>query len=391
MSSSASSPPISIQFESNLPVLPTELGLNEIWALPGPDSDSEEGDRLKSNHVPLELSTVTDMPYNAETPLSALLDELTDSDLVYIRNHFEAPKIELADWTLQVGGSVDSPQTLSLSDIRALPLKTLTMTLECAGNGRVSMDPAPPGTPWGYGAVSVVEFAGTSLSNLLNRVGVLEQAVEVVFHGADKGEAMPGRTEQYIRSLPLEVALQPDVILAWEMNGKQLSVNHGFPLRLVVPGWYGMASVKWLDQITVSKEQFSGFFQDEEYIYSQEEGTPEGEAVRSIRVRSLILDSTQKEDGRVEIKGIAWSGEGAISKVEVSWDGGIEWHKAELDEPNSRFDVQRWRYLWLSNESGEFTVISRATDNANKSQPESNVWNRGGYGNNGPYEIQISI
>lgn len=346
---------------------------------------------MERNHAPLELSTVTDMPYNAETPLSALLDEVTDSELIYIRNHFDAPKIELADWILQVGGSVDSPQTLSLSDIRALPLKTFKMTLECAGNGRISMDPAPPGTPWGYGAVSVVEFAGTSLSNLLNRVGVLEQAVEVVFHGADKGEAMPGRTEQYIRSLPLEVALQPDVILAWEMNGKQLSVNHGFPLRLVVPGWYGMASVKWLDQITVSKEQFSGFFQDEEYIYSQEEGTPEGEAVRSIRVRSLILESTQKEDGRVEIRGIAWSGEGAISKVEVSWDAGIEWHKAELDKPSSRFDVQRWRYLWLRNESGEFAIISRATDNANKSQPESNVWNRGGYGNNGPHEIQISI
>ncbi len=200
---------------------------------------------METKHAPLKLSTVTDMPFNAETPLSALLDEVTDSELVYIRNHFEAPNIEAADWSLQVGGSVDFPQTLSLSDIRALPLKTLTMTLECAGNGRVSMDPAPPGTPWGYGAVSIVEFAGTSLSNLLDLAGVLEGAVEVVFHGADKGEAMPGRTEQYIRSLPLEVALQRDVILAWEMNGKQLSVNHGFPLRLVVPGWYGMASVKW--------------------------------------------------------------------------------------------------------------------------------------------------
>ena len=289
---------------------------------------------MERNHAPLELSTVTDMPYNAETPLSALLDEVTDSELVYIRNHFDAPKIELADWTLQVGGSVDSPQTLSLSDIRALSLKTLKMTLECAGNGRISMDPAPPGTPWGYGAVSVVEFAGTSLSNLLNRVGVLEQAVEVVFYGADKGEAKPGQTEQYVRSLPLEVAFQADVILAWEMNGKQLSVNHGFPLRLVVPGWYGMASVKWINQITVSQEQFSGFFQDEEYIYSQEEGTQEGEAVRSIRVRSLILDSRQKEDGRVEIRGIAWSGSGLFPKsksvgmgelsgIKPSWTGRV--------------------------------------------------------------------
>ena len=346
---------------------------------------------MERNHAPLELSTVTDMPYNAETPLSALLDEVTDSELVYIRNHFDAPKIELADWTLQVGGLVESPQALSLSEVTALPSRVLKMTLECAGNGRVSMDPAPPGTPWGYGAVSVVEFTGTPLSNLFEPAGILDGAAEIVFHGADKGEAILGRTEQYVRSLPHEVALSPDTILAWEMNGEPLTVDHGFPLRLVVPSWYGMASVKWLEKIIVRTDKFSGFFQDEQYVYSEEEGTPKGEPVRSIRVRSLILDSTQEQDGRVEIRGIAWSGEGAISKVEVSWDGGIEWHKAELDKPSSRFDVQRWRYLWLANESGEFSVISRATDNADKSQPESYVWNRGGYGNNGPYGIQISI
>ena len=167
---------------------------------------------------------------------------------------------------------------------------------------------------------------------------------------------MPGRMERYIRSLPLEVALSPGTILAWEMNGEPLTLDHGFPLRLVVPSWYGMASVKWLKKIIVSTDKFSGFFQDEQYVYSEEEGTPEGEPVRSIRVRSLILDSTQEQDGRVEIRGIAWSGEGAISKVEVSWDGGIEWHKAELDKPSSRFDVQRWRYLWLANESGNLAL-----------------------------------
>ncbi len=338
-----------------------------------------------------ELLTVEENPYNAETPLSALIDEVTDSNLVYVRNHFEAPQIEASDWSLQVGGSVESPQALSLSEIKALPAKTLRMTLECAGNGRVSMDPAPAGTPWGYGAVSVVEFSGTPLSNLLDQVGVLDEAVEVVFHGADKGEAMPGRTEQYVRSLPLELALKPDIILAWEMNGEPLSVDHGFPLRLVVPGWYGMALVKWLNQIIVSKDEFSGFFQGEQYVYSEEEGTPEGEAVRSIRVRSLILQASSRENGEVEISGIAWSGEGPISKVELSWDGGSEWHEAEVDDSTSRFDVQRWRYLWKPTESGEFRVVSRAADDAGRSQPESDVWNRGGYGNNGPHGIQISI
>ena len=277
---------------------------------------------MERNQTPHKLSTVTEVPYNAETPLPALLDEVTDSELVYVRNHFEAPKIEASDWTLQVGGSVESPLAFSVSDITALPAKTLRMTLECAGNGRVSMDPAPSGTPWGYGAVSVVEFSGTPLSNLLDIVGVLEGAVEVIFYGADKGEAMPGRTEQYVRSLPLEVALKPDILLTWEMNGEPLSVDHGLPLRLVVPGWYGMASVKWLDQIIVSKDEFSGFFQGEQYVYSEEEGTPEGEAVRSIRVRSLILETANVGNGEIEIAGSAWSGDGTISKVEVSWNGG---------------------------------------------------------------------
>ena len=184
------------------------------------------------------------------------------------------------------------------------------------------MDPAPPGTPWGYGAVSVVEFTGTPLSNLLEQAGFSNDAVEVIFHGADKGEVMPGRTEQYIRSLPLEFALKPDTILAWEINGEPLSVDHGFPLRLVVPSWYGMASVKWLEKIAVSEDKFSGFFQDEQYVYSEEQGTPAGEPVRTIRVRSLILESKRMEDNVVEISGIAWSGEGTISKVELSWDEG---------------------------------------------------------------------
>jgi DMSO/TMAO reductase YedYZ molybdopterin-dependent catalytic subunit len=361
------------------------------WDLPDPESESDGVDVLEREHAPLELSTVTDMPYNAETPLPALLDEVTDSDLVYVRNHFEAPKIEASDWSLQVGGSVESPQALSLSDIAALPASTQRMTLECAGNGRVSMDPAPAGTPWGYGAVSVVEFSGTPLSNLLDRVGVLEGAVEVVFYGADKGEAMPGRTEQYVRSLPLELALKPDIILAWKMNGEPLSVDHGFPLRLVVPGWYGMASVKWLDQIIVIKDEFSGFFQGEQYVYSEEDGTPEGEPVRSIRVRSLILQASSREHGEVEISGIAWSGEGTVSKVELSWDGGSVWHEAELSKSSSPFDVQRWRYLWKPTESREFRVVSRAADDAGRSQPESDLWNRGGYGNNGPHGIQISV
>jgi hypothetical protein len=152
-----------------------------------------------------------------------------------------------------------------------------------------------------------------------------------------------------------------------------------------------MASVKWLDQIIVSKDEFVGFFQGEQYVYSGEEGTPEGEAVRSIRVRSLILGTSTRENGEVEIAGIAWSGYGAISTVEVSWDGGSEWHEAEVANSSSPFDVQRWRFSWKPTVNGDIRVISRATDEFGLSQPESDLWNRGGYGNNGPHGIQISI
>lgn len=336
------------------------------------------------------LLTVEENPYNAETPLPALLNDVTPSELVYIRNHFEAPQIEGSDWSLEVGGSVKSPQAFSHSEITALPSRALRMTLECAGNGRVSMDPAPPGTPWGYGAVSVVEFTGAPLSNLLEQAGFSDDAVEVIFHGADKGEAMTGRTEHYVRSLPLEVALSPDTVLAWEMNGEPLSVDHGFPLRLVVPSWYGMASVKWLEKIAVSADKFSGFFQDEQYVYSEEQGTPEGEPVRAIRVRSLILESKRMEDSAVEISGIAWSGEGTIAKVELSWDGGKEWREAVLSESNSLFDVQHWLFQWKPAGEQELEFISRATDSSGNVQPTIDRWNRGGYGNNGLHRVRVS-
>ena len=263
------------------------------------------------------------------------------------------------------------------------------MTLECAGNGRRGMDPAPAGTPWGYGAVSIVEFTGTPVSNVLDKAGILEEAVEVVFYGADRGDVAPGRTESYVRSLPLEVALSPDTILAWEMNREPLTANHGFPLRLVLPGWYGMASVKWVTQIRVSREKFSGFFQDERYIYSEEDGTREGEPVRRIRVRSLILDAAAKAGGHLEIVGVAWSGKGTISKVEISWDGGIQWSEAELDESNSPFDIQRWQFLWRPTSREQFKFVSRATDTAGDVQPISDRWNRLGYGNNGLHALRV--
>jgi DMSO/TMAO reductase YedYZ molybdopterin-dependent catalytic subunit len=225
-------------------------------------------------------------------------------------------------------------------------------------------------------------------------VEVEDSAVEVVFHGADQGEVEPGRTEPFVRSLPLDVALNPDTILAWEMNGRQLTPKHGFPVRLVVPGWYGMASVKWLHQISLVNKPFKGFFQNEHYVYLNEESNQGGDPVRWIRTRSMIIDpadGTKLSSDEIEVRGIAWSGHGAIEKVELSTDGGDHWLPAEVEGPSSRYGVQQWRLTWRPESIGEYELLCRATDTMGNTQPVSQRWNQLGYGNNGPHAISVLV
>lgn len=340
------------------------------------------------------LEVVTPDPYNAGTPFSALTSDLTAGNLVYVRNHFPVPEMDPDSWKLIVHGSLEKSLSLSLAEIQSRPQKTVTMTLECAGNGRTSMEPRPGGTPWDYNAVSIVEFTGTPLSILLEEVGIQESAREVVFVGSDRGKVPQGREVAYTRSLPKEVAMKPDILLAWEMNGQPLSPDHGFPLRLVVPGWYGMASVKWLMEIKVVEEPFEGFFQNEHYVYAEEEGTEEGGPVRQIRVRSLILKpetGMEFERKLIELTGIAYSGQGEILKVELSFDAGISWETAKLEEASSIFTAQKWSFSWEPDAPGVYNLLSRATDSVGNTQPIEQRWNRLGYGNNGVQEVIITI
>lgn len=343
----------------------------------------------------MSLIELSERPYNAETPMAALLEEQTPRDLVYVRNHFDVPRGDADAWSLTVDGTVESPTQLSYSQLRDLPSKTIQVVLECAGNGRKLMAPEPPGVPWGYGAVSVVTFTGTQLSNLLQLANPQEGSVEAVFIGADRGEVEPGRVENFTRSLPLEVALDPDTIVAWSMNGQPLSPAHGFPLRLVVPGWYGMASVKWLTAVTLRAEPYNGFFQTERYVYLEEEGTRSGHPVDRIRVRSLILSPSQDavlpRGEPATVAGIAWSGSGEITQVELSADGGAQWFSVELEASDSPGGIQRWRYSWTPDEPGSCTFVARATDSAGNSQPAGQRWNRLGYGNNGPHRRAIVV
>jgi DMSO/TMAO reductase YedYZ molybdopterin-dependent catalytic subunit len=342
----------------------------------------------------LTRTEVTRNPLNAETPLAALAQSLTSLDLVYIRNHFAIPELDVDSWSLEVKGAVGNRVDVSLENLREMPTATVDMVLECAGNGRQMMAPKPPGTPWGMGAVSRARFLGTPLRLLLERVEVADAAAEVIFVGADAGEVEPGRRESFARSLPLDVALGEGPLLAWEINGKPLPVHHGFPLRLVVPGWYGMASVKWLKTITVAERHFQGYFQSEHYVYWNEEGTPDGEPVRHIRPRALILspsDGDSLSSGGHGLRGVAWSGHGTIERVLISFDQGGTWSDAHVEAGDGSAAMQKWSFDWIPPQSGRYDIAVRAVDAKGGTQPEASRWNKLGYGNNGPHSISVRV
>lgn len=336
---------------------------------------------------------LTRNPPNAETPLAALAEVPTPEGCFYVRSHFATPALTAADWRLEVAGRVGQPRAWSLADLQALSQRSLLVTLECAGNGRSLMTPRPEGTPWGLGAVSTARFTGTPLREVLDRTGVRPEACEVVFVGADAGEVAPGRQEPYARALPLEAALHPDTLLVWAMNGRPLPPEHGYPLRLLVPGWYGMASVKWLARVEVVAKPFKGFFQQEHYVYRQAAEDP-GEPVARARVRALIARPAEGErlaTGAVEVAGTAWSGEGAVWSVVVSVDGGRTWEPAVLGAPQSPYAAVTWRWTWRPSRPGAHRLMARATDSAGHSQPLEPLWNVNGYGNNPVHAVEVTV
>jgi len=273
-----------------------------------------------------ELNIIEKKPFNAETPMKSLTEEYTSTSQYFVRNHFNVPEITLNSWSLTINGEVESSLNLSLSELQAYPKKELIMTMECAGNGRAFMKPVPGGTRWVFGAVSTIIFSGTALHNILNQAKLNENAKEVVFIGADQGEVDQNRVESYSRSLPLETTLHPDTLLVWELNYKPLTENHGYPLRLVVPNWYGMASVKWLKTITVQSKPFEGYFQKERYMYKSSSDSHDAQPINIMKVRSLIgyrIEGAKLALESFKIQGSAWSGYASIKKVEISTDGGI--------------------------------------------------------------------
>lgn len=332
---------------------------------------------------------------NSGMPLEALRYDLTPAGLHYLLIHWDIPAIDPAGWRLRVGGRVRRPLELTLDDVRARPRLTIPVTLECAGNGRARLDPRPVSQPWLVEAVGTAEWTGTPLAPLLADAGVEPGALEVVFAGADRG--IQGDEEQdYARSLSLADATRPEVLLAYEMNGAPLPPQHGSPLRLVVPGWYGMTSVKWLTTIEVVDRPFQGFQQVGTYLYQRDADDP-GEPVSRIRVRALMIPpgipdffSRRRfvERGRVRLSGRAWSGEGSIEGVEVGIDGA--WSDARLGPPVGEFAWRGWSFDWDA-PSGDHELSCRATDSTGAVQPLEQPWNYLGMGNNLVQRVDVTV
>ena len=342
----------------------------------------------------MKLVTIEEKPFNAETPLAELAREITPTDNFYVRSHFDLPQLDATAFRLAVEGKVESPRSWSLAEIHALPRHSITATLECAGNGRTRLEPAVPGVRWGFGAAGTATFAGTSLHHILDASTVRANAVEALFVGADRGEVGPGRMVAFERSLPLELARHPDTLLAWEMNGEPLTVEHGAPLRLVVPRWYAVASVKWLTHVRLLERPFEGHFQTEKYVYEREHGTSEKAPVSTMRVRSVIArpaDGARIPRGVTEIAGTAWSGDARVERVEVSVDGGKSWREAALGRAVSEHAWAPWKISWNFAAPGPCLLLARATDAAGRSQPLESTWNAQGYGNNVAQQIRVEI
>jgi DMSO/TMAO reductase YedYZ molybdopterin-dependent catalytic subunit len=334
-------------------------------------------------------------PLNGETSIAALIGGVVMPNAhFYVRNHFHIPRLDVSEWRLEVAGLVDRPLSLSLHDMHTMASQTTVVTLECAGNGRFSLDPQVPGEQWRLGAVSTAEWTGVPLGEVLDRAGVQSPACEVVFRGADSGdiEGHPD-TVRFERSLSLDVARDGDALLAYAMNGEPIPLQHGYPLRLIMPNWYGVASVKWLTEIALIDRPFEGYFQTEKYHYEwRHNGEVDREPVTLQRVRALITEprpEEQVERGDLAVRGVAWSGTAPIARVELSIDGG-PWQQARLVGDRHPHSWQWWELLTRRERPGPFTLRVRATDLAGHSQPEQPQWNPLGYGNNAIQEIRLS-
>ena len=332
--------------------------------------------------------------------LEGLRYRITPTGMHYLLIHFDIPHLDPATYELPVTGLVQNPLRLTLEDIKSRPKITTPVMMECGGNGRAHLSPRPVSAPWHDEAVGCAEWTGTLLRPILEEAGLLDDAVEILFSGYDRGVDQDVEHD-YERSLTVEEALREGVFLAYEMNGQPLPPQHGSPLRLIVPDWYGMASVKWLKGIQAIDEPFKGIQQAVAYNYRQSGDDPGTPVTRkhphALMVPPGIPDFLTRQRrvgaGKTVLEGRAWSGFGSVEQVEFSPDGGRTWQKTELGESAGPHAWTYWTHEWDAWETGEYELRVRATDATGKTQPTDGeqTWNQGGYGVNVAQRVTVRV
>jgi DMSO/TMAO reductase YedYZ molybdopterin-dependent catalytic subunit len=338
----------------------------------------------------MAIELVSTRPLNGETPLRSLASPPTPTEDFYVRNNFDAPDIDPADWRLRFRGLVSSELELDLAELQRYRTVTRTVTLECAGNGRRTLEPAAPGTQWGLGATGTASFTGVPLADLLDGAGISPAATTLVFTGADSGEVSAGRRVRFARSLPRATACG-DALVVWAMNGAPLTGNHGAPVRLIVPRYYAVASVKWLVGIEATDRAFDGYFQADRYVYREPGRQPY--PVTTMRVRALLTSHRTGDvvpSGTLRVSGIAWSGDGEVTAVEVAVGSGGAWQPARVAGDRGVGVATSWQ-ADVDLPAGTRSLRVRATDNAGHVQPERAAWNELGYGNNAAQEVALEV
>lgn len=334
---------------------------------------------------------------NHGMPLELMRHDVTPLGAHYLLTHYDIPFADAGTWRVEIDGLVDTPLSFSLDELRARRVVTRTVTMECAGNGRARLLPRPVSQPWLHEAVGTMTWTGTPLAPLLEEAGLSDDVVDLVFTGADHGVER-GVEQDYARSLRVPEAMREDVLLVWGCNGVDLPPQHGFPLRLLVPGWYGMASVKWLRRVEAVDTPFDGY-QMRAYALRQRP-EDEGEALTRIAPRALVIppgfpDFMSRRrvlrPGRHLLQGRAWSGWAEVTAVEVTVDGGASWSPAGLGSTGGRWAWRGWTLPWEVTEPGSYVVSARATDATGRTQPAEPPWNRGGFANTSSQLVDVTV
>ena len=348
------------------------------------------------------LTVRVSRPFDAETPVRAFTSFLTPNDHFFVRSHFGPPSAETigdSQWTLHVGGAVERSNEFTMESLKQFEPVTITAVLQCSGNGRAYHRPKVPGVQWERGAVGNAQWTGVRLRDLLQAAGIRAEARHVMFQGADR--PVVATVPLFVRSIPLEKALHPDTLLAYEMNGRPLPLLHGAPLRVITPGWMAESCIKWLTHIEVREDEASGYFMQTAYrVPVKSEHTDTGRAdnatapVEVMPVKSLI---SSPEDGQavmaggVRIKGVAWAGETKIAKVEISVDEGNTWQPAQLVGDDRLYAWRQWQFLWQATVQGTFAIVCRATDERGHVQPPATAWNPSGFLWNGWDRVTVRV